>query len=59
MMVFPAEDDELRGWLRWADERGSIFLQTIAEAASIADEKHYILLRPVLLKLRGMYPETL
>lgn len=57
-MVFPPEDHELRDWLRWAEKDGSNFLQRIAEAASIADAKHYILLRPILLKLRQMYPET-
>lgn len=58
-MVSPADDHELRAWLRWAEKHGSGFLQRIAEAASIADAKHYILLRPVLLKLREMYPESL
>jgi hypothetical protein len=50
-------DTELHGWLRWAEESGSSFLKATAEAALIADLKHYNLLRPVLLDLRDMYPK--
>lgn len=58
-MIFPPDDDELRGWLRWAERNGSGFLRAIAEAALVSDLRHYNLIRPVLLKLREMYPETL
>lgn len=57
-MYSAATDDELRGWLGWAEKNGSGFLQRIAEAASIADAKHYNVLRPLLLRLREMYPES-
>jgi hypothetical protein len=42
----------LHDWLRWAEENGSSFLETTAEAALIADQRHYNLLRPVLLELK-------
>ena len=45
-------DDELHDWLRWAQENGSSFLRTTAEAALLADLKHYNLLRPALLDLK-------
>lgn len=45
-------DSELHDWLRWADQHGSNFLRTIAEAALVADLKSYNVLRPVLLKLK-------
>jgi hypothetical protein len=50
-MILPAADVELHEWLHWAEENGSSFLQRIEEAASIADAKHYNLIRPVLLEL--------
>jgi len=53
------EDAELYEWLRWAEENGNGFLQTITEAAFVSDLKQYALIRPILLKLREMYPETL
>jgi len=47
------EDAELYDWLRRAeDAREGNFLRAIAEAAFIADAKHYILLRPLLLELK-------
>lgn len=49
-------DPELRDWLVWADEDGSGFLRAIAEAALVADLKHYNLLRPVLLQLKEQWP---
>jgi hypothetical protein len=42
-------DNELHDWLLWADEHGTILG---------ADIPHYLLLRPVLLKLKEMYPRT-
>ncbi len=57
-MISPATDEELYDWLRWAEESGGGFLKTMAEAALIADLKHYNLLRPVLLELKTMYPEN-
>ena len=42
--------------LRWAEENGSSFLKATAEAALIADLKHYNLLRPVLLELKKEWP---
>ena len=51
-------DPELHDWLIWAEENGSTFLRVIAEAAFVSDLKHYSLLRPTLIKLREMYPET-
>jgi hypothetical protein len=56
-MILPATDEELYGWLRWAEESGSSFLKTTAEAALIADLKHYNLLWPVLLELKKEWPE--
>jgi len=50
-------DEELHEWLIWADEKGSSFLRVISEAAFVADSRNYNLLRPVLLKLKAMYPE--
>jgi hypothetical protein len=57
LMIFPSTDEELHDWLRWAKEQGSSFLRTTAEAALIADLKHYNLLRPVLLDVKKMYPK--
>jgi len=56
-MIFPATDEQLHDWLRWAEENGSSFLKTTAEAALIADVKHYNLLRPVLLELKREWPK--
>jgi hypothetical protein len=56
-MIFPATDEELHGWLCWAEENGSGFLKMTAEAALIADLKHYNLLRPVLLELKKEWPK--
>jgi hypothetical protein len=52
------EDAELYDWLRWADENGTSFLRTMAQAAFVADIKHYLLLRPTLLKLKEANPRT-
>jgi hypothetical protein len=57
LMIFPATDVELHDWLRWAEEKGSSFLKATAEAALIADLKHYNLLRPVLLELKREWPK--
>lgn len=54
--MIPATDEQLHDWLRWAEEDGSCFLKTTAEAALIADLKHYNLLRPVLLELKKEWP---
>ena len=56
-MIPPATDEELHDWLRWAEENGSSFLMATAEAALIADLKHYNLLRPVLLELKREWPQ--
>ena len=56
-MISPADDEELHGWLRWAEETGSSCLKTTAEAALLADLKHYNLLRPVLLELKREWPK--
>lgn len=56
-MISPATDEELHDWLRWAEENGSSFLKTTAEAALIADIEHYNLLRPVLLALKSEWPK--
>jgi hypothetical protein len=52
LMISPAADLELRGWIRWADENGSSFLKAMAEAAMTADLGHYNLLRSLLLELK-------
>lgn len=57
-MYSAATDDELHGWLRWAEQHGTSVLQAIATAAFLSDAKVYGLLRPTLVKLRQMYPET-
>jgi len=49
-------DNELRPWLRWAEENGGSFLKATAEAALIADLEHYNLLRPFLLELKEEWP---
>jgi hypothetical protein len=51
-MIFPRTDDELQKWLRWELEEGSSFMRAIAEAALVADLKHYNLLRPFLMRLK-------
>jgi hypothetical protein len=59
-MLYSGNDDpDLRNWLRWAVEGGDVptFVRAVAEAASIADLKHYALLRPVLLELMQEYPQ--
>jgi len=56
-MISPAADVELHDWLRWAEENGNSFLKTTAEAALIADLKHYNLLRPILLELKRVWPK--
>jgi len=56
-MISPAADEELHDWLRWAEEEGSGFLKSAAEAALTADLKHYNLLRPVLLELKRECPK--
>jgi len=57
-MYSAATDDELHDWLVWAEANGNIFLRAIAEAAFVSDLKLYALLRPTLVKLMEMYPET-
>jgi hypothetical protein len=56
-MISPSTDSELHDWLRWAKENGSSFLVATAEAALLADLKHYDLLRPVLLELKKEWPK--
>jgi hypothetical protein len=51
-------DKELHAWLVWADENGDSFLQLITQAATVADIRHYLLLRPVSIELKRMYPEN-
>ena len=51
-------DEELHHWLVWVDEHGTSFLHAVSEAAFVSDLKDYHLLRPVLLKLKEMYPRT-
>jgi hypothetical protein len=57
-MYSASTDKELHAWLAWADEHGNSFLRLIAQAAMGADIPHYLLLRPVLLELKKMYPEN-
>ena len=57
-MISPSTDEELHDWLRWAEGNGSSFLKTTAEAALIADLKHYNLLRPFLLELKREWPKA-
>ena len=56
-MISPATDEELHDWLHWAEENGTSFLKVTAEAALLADLKHYNLLRPVLLELKREWPQ--
>jgi hypothetical protein len=53
-------DPELSDWLRWASESHEVpmFVQTVAEAAFLADLPNYALLRPVLLELRRQRPRS-
>jgi len=51
-------DTELGGWLRFEQEHGGSFMRAIAEAAFLADTSSYILLRPILVKLKGLYPDS-
>ena len=50
-------DTELIEWLRFEEEHGSSFMRAVADAAFFADTPSYILLRPVLLKLREISPQ--
>jgi hypothetical protein len=54
MTYSASTDPELTLWIRWASESGEVpcVVQTIAEAAAIADLPQYALLRPVLLELK-------
>ena len=45
-------DSELNGWLRTEFEQGSTFSRAVAQAAFLADEQAYSLLRPALLRLK-------
>jgi hypothetical protein len=53
-------DPKLTDWLRWASESGEVpcFVQTVAEAASIADLPHYALLPPVRWELKRRRPRV-
>jgi len=58
-MIYSANTDpELTDWLHWAFESHEVpmFVQTVAEAAFLADLRNYALLRPVLLKLKRQNP---
>lgn len=57
-MYSAATDHKLRDWLHWAEQHGTSVLQAIATAAFLSDAKVYGLLRPTLIELREMYPET-
>jgi hypothetical protein len=50
-------DRELGSWLRFEEKHGNSFMRAIAEAAFIADTPSYRLLRPVLLRLKGLHPQ--
>jgi hypothetical protein len=54
VLYYASTDPELTDWLRWADESGEVpnFIQTVAEAAFLADLPQCALLRPVLLELK-------
>jgi hypothetical protein len=56
-MISSSTDEELHDWLYWAEESGNSFLKVTAEAALLADLKHYDLLRPVLLELKKEWPK--
>ena len=60
MMLSANTDPELRSWLRWAAAGGNTptFVRTVAEAALIACTPDYELLRPVLVELKGRYPDS-
>ncbi len=54
-MIYTSHNDpDLRNWLRWAFESHEVpmFVQTVAEAAFLADSRNHALLRPVLLELK-------
>ena len=53
MVESACTDTELGGWLRYEEEQGSSFMRAVAEAAFLAHTPSYILLRPVLLKLKA------
>ncbi len=61
MMDSANTDPELHDWLRWAADGGNtpMFVQTVAEAALIACLPDYELLRPVLMELKGRYPQPM
>lgn len=58
-MLSANTDPELHDWLRWAAEAGNtpMFVRKVAEAALIACLPDYELLRPVLMELKGRYPQ--
>lgn len=51
-----ATDTELHDWIRYQAENGNSFMRTLSEAAMLADIPSYLLLRPVLLQFRQLYP---
>jgi hypothetical protein len=53
------DDLELRDWLRWAAEGGNVpsFVHRVVEGAVYACARDFELLRPVLVELKGRYPE--
>jgi hypothetical protein len=58
-MKYCANDDtELCDWLHWVSEGGAVpsFVRAVAQAAFLADLRHYALLRPVLLELAEQNP---
>ena len=54
--VIALEDNELNEWLIQAIEEGSTgFISALAEAVVIACPEDYLLVRPVLMSLKGKY----
>jgi hypothetical protein len=51
------EDEDLIRWVRWGESgKAGSFIQTVCEAALVADIRHYLVLRPALLEFMRQHP---
>lgn len=57
MLIAQNDDPELLEWLANADRSGGGFISSLASAALRADHENYPLIRPLVLQMRGKYPE--
>jgi hypothetical protein len=51
------DDADLIHWIRWGESgNAGAFIQTVCEAALVADIPHYLVLRPALLEFMRQHP---